>query len=126
MAIWLAVFLGPLIAIGIIAAAIKGAQALLASDGVIRLLMSRPVAIVATVIMAGIGLLFAYGFFQLWESTPWAAALARTSKWTSLRLSRSSPLALKLSTAAPWVASSTLFPSVDRISGTVRCWATSK
>ena len=75
MAIWLAVFLGPLIAIGIIAAAIKGAQALLASDSVIRLLMSRPVAVVATVIMAGIGLLFAYGFFQLWESTPWAAAL---------------------------------------------------
>ena len=44
MAIWLAVFLGPLIAIGIIAAAIKGAQALLASDGVILLLMSLSLA----------------------------------------------------------------------------------
>ncbi len=75
MAIWVVVFLGPLIAIGIIAAMIKAAQTLLSSEDFVGLLLSRPVSVAVMVLTAVVGVVAAFGVIQLWGSAPWAVAL---------------------------------------------------
>src|SRR4051794_13753299 len=48
MEIWLSVFLGPLVAIGVIVGLVRGAQALLSNEAFMRVMLSRPAAIAST------------------------------------------------------------------------------
>ena len=69
MELWLPIILGPLIAVGIIVGLIRGAQAFLTNEACMRILMSRPVAIISSILFVGLALAVVVGFVL----NPWLA-----------------------------------------------------
>ena len=69
MEMWLPIILGPLIAVGIIVGLIRGAQAFLTNEACMRILRSRPVAIISSILFVGLALAVVVGFVL----NPWLA-----------------------------------------------------
>jgi hypothetical protein len=67
--IWLVVFLGPLIAMAVIVGLVKGAQAFLTNETCMRIALSRPVAIISSVLFIGLALGLVIGLVL----NPWLA-----------------------------------------------------
>src|SRR5438034_11591043 len=59
---WLPIILGPLIAVGVIVGLVRGAQALLSNETFMRVMLSRPAAIISTCLFACLVLALLWGF----------------------------------------------------------------
>lgn len=70
MEIWVAVFLGPLIAIAVGAGLVKTIQFLFSSDGFLRLLSWRGFDAIVLVVLGALGLVLLAGLVALWQVNP--------------------------------------------------------